>query len=103
MNLSRSSRRKTRNLYFPARSASSIVDALSTHRSICFILLQSVHKTTMAHNVQMPMFAAAASLSGSAGGAEAWNDVDHFDVDILAEYLLGDGTLQSGGIMFDFM
>jgi len=55
----------------------------------------------MAHNVQMPRFT-------NAGGPEAskasdWGDVDNLDVEMLAEYLLGDDTgLLSGGITFDF-
>jgi len=31
-----------------------------------------------------------------------WNDVDHFDVDVLADFLLDDGGSTSGGISFDF-
>jgi hypothetical protein len=56
------------------------------------------------NNIQMPMFAPA-SQGGADGGVSAWNDVDHFDVDILAEYLLGDGALPAadGGVTFDFM
>ena len=32
---------------------------------------------------------------------EGWGDVDNFDVDMLAEYLLDDGNLGSG-VTFDF-
>lgn len=56
----------------------------------------------MAPNVQMPRFT-------NAGGADAvkasdWGDVDNFDVEMLAEYLLNDdgNPLMSGGIAFDF-
>ena len=63
------------------------------------------------NNIQMPMFAPASQHGGSGGvgdgggGGGGWNEVDHFDVDILAEYLLGDGSLPStgGGVTFDFM
>jgi hypothetical protein len=53
------------------------------------------------NNIQMPMFAPSSQQDGGGG----WNEVDHFDVDILAEYLLGDGSLPStgGGVTFDFM
>lgn len=52
----------------------------------------------MVDNVEMPMFGCA-----NPGKAPSWNDVDHFDVDVLAEYLLEDGGLMSGsGITFDF-
>jgi hypothetical protein len=53
----------------------------------------------MANNVQMPLFS-------SASGANAqsyWGDVDNLDVDMLAEYLLGDGTLNANGVTFDFV
>ena len=40
--------------------------------------------------------------SGNAqGDGAAWGDVDNFDVDMLAEYLLDDGNLGSG-VTFDF-
>lgn len=55
----------------------------------------------MAHNVQMPRFATA----GGAGTSKAsdWGDVDNLDVEMLAEYLLGDdGGGLTGGITFDF-
>ena len=53
------------------------------------------------NNIQMPLFAPSSQQDGGGG----WNEVDHFDVDILAEYLLGDGSLPStgGGVTFDFM
>jgi len=45
---------------------------------------------------EMPMF-------GSANpSAPSWNDIDHFDADALAEYLLEDGGWTSGGMTFDF-
>jgi hypothetical protein len=55
------------------------------------------------NNIQMPLFAPS-SQGGADGGAGGWSDVDHFDVDILAKYLLGDGALPStsGGVTFDF-
>jgi hypothetical protein len=58
----------------------------------------------MANNIQMPLFAPSGQ-AGADGGSGGWSDVDHFDVDILAEYLLGDGVLPStsGGVTFDFM
>ena len=52
----------------------------------------------MAHvNVPPPRF-------GKAGNAPStdWGDVDHFDVDMLAEYLLEDGNLLGSGVAFDF-
>jgi len=57
----------------------------------------------MSHNVSMPLFS-------TAGGAEAskssdWGDVDNLDVEMLAEYLLGDtdgGFNIGGGMTFDF-
>jgi hypothetical protein len=59
------------------------------------------------NNIQMPMFAPASQHGGGGSGDQGggWNEVDHFDVDILAEYLLGDGSLPStgGGVTFDFM
>ncbi len=52
----------------------------------------------MAHNVQMPRFAAA----GNAPVSESWYDVDGLDVDLLAEYLLDDGNVTTSGAVFDF-
>lgn len=34
--------------------------------------------------------------------ADAWNEVDHIDVDMLAEYLLDDGALANSNVLFDF-
>ena len=55
----------------------------------------------MAQNVQMPRFTNA----GGAGANKAsdWGEVDNLDVDMLAEFLLGDDSnMFSGGITFDF-
>lgn len=62
----------------------------------------------MANNLPLPLFAPSSQVGGgdaAGGGGVGWNDIDHFDVDILAEYLLGDGSLPptGGGITFDFM
>lgn len=56
----------------------------------------------MAQNVQMPRFTSASGFT--ANKTSDWGDVDNLDVEMLAEYLLGDDTnpLMSGGIMFDF-
>jgi hypothetical protein len=48
-------------------------------------------------NASMPFFARASKSS-----AEGWSEVDNFDVDLLAEYLLDDGSLTSNGVTFDF-
>lgn len=52
----------------------------------------------MAHNYQMPMFGRAGTMQV----ADAWNEVDHIDVDMLAEYLLDDGALANSNVLFDF-
>jgi hypothetical protein len=52
----------------------------------------------MAQNLQMPRFGRANNTSG----ADTWGDCDAFDVDMLTEYLLNDGTLTSSGVTFDF-
>jgi hypothetical protein len=48
-------------------------------------------------NASMPFFARASKSS-----TEGWSEVDNFDVDLLAEYLLDDGNLTSSGVTFDF-
>lgn len=53
----------------------------------------------MAQNVQMPYFSAASGANASS----YWGDVDNLDVDMLAEYLLDDGTLNTNGVTFDFV
>jgi hypothetical protein len=45
----------------------------------------------------LPFFARASKSS-----AEGWSEVDNFDVDLLAEYLLDDGSLTANGVTFDF-
>lgn len=52
----------------------------------------------MVDNVQMPLFGRAGTVSTTAD----WNEVDNFDVDVLAEYLLDDVGLTSGDVTFDF-
>ena len=67
--------------------------------SLCFCETHT-HTTSlqpMAQNVSMPLFGRAAAASGA---ENHWNEVDHFDVDILAEYLLDDG-FPSGGLSLD--
>ena len=56
----------------------------------------------MAHNIQMPRFTSASGPSASK--ASDWGDVDNLDVEMLAEYLLGDDTnpLTVGNVLFDF-
>lgn len=56
----------------------------------------------MAHNIEMPRFTSASGPSASK--ASDWGDVDNLDVEMLAEYLLGDDTnpLTLGNVMFDF-
>lgn len=49
-----------------------------------------------ANNFQFPRFAKAGT------SADQWGEVDNFDVEMLAEYLLDDGTLNAHGITFDF-
>ena len=46
--------------------------------------------------LQMPRFGKAGT-----GGTDGWGD-DGFDVDMLTEFLLNDGTLNSSGVTFDF-
>lgn len=46
----------------------------------------------------MPLFFSA---SGNAD-AQNWGDVENLDVDMLAEYLLDDGSLNESGVTFDF-
>lgn len=46
-------------------------------------------------NVELPRF----GRSGNTQLADGWGDVDNFDVDLLAEYLLDDGTT---AITWDF-
>jgi hypothetical protein len=53
----------------------------------------------MNQNIEMPRFAAA---SGGLNLKGDWGEVDNFDVDLLAEYLLDDGSLNVGGVTFDF-
>ena len=53
----------------------------------------------MNHNVVPPQFSCA---SGSAPTQSDWGDVDNLDVDLLAEYLLDDAGITSGGVTFDF-
>ena len=66
-----------------------------------FILGQSYIEQTMAHNVEMPHFATAGG--DGIGKMSDWGDVDHFDVEMLAEYLLGDdGNVSGAGMTFDF-
>jgi hypothetical protein len=48
-------------------------------------------------NASLPFFARASKSS-----TEGWSEVDNFDVDLLAEYLLDDGNLTSSGVTFDF-
>ena len=48
-------------------------------------------------DIPMPQF----GRSGGAATGDSWADVDNFDVDMLAEYLLDDGALGSG-VTFDF-
>jgi hypothetical protein len=58
------------------------------------------HSITMASsqpNASLPFFARASKSS-----AEGWSEVDNFDVDLLAEYLLDDGSLTANGVTFDF-
>jgi hypothetical protein len=40
------------------------------------------------HNVEMPLFAPASGMTA----AHSWNEVDHLDFDLVAEYLLNDGN-----------
>lgn len=54
------------------------------------------------NNVQMPLFASASGMVSSQPQSSFWGDVDHLDVDILAEYLLDDIGTNSGGVSFDF-
>jgi hypothetical protein len=56
------------------------------------------------NNIQMPLFASASGMvsSSSQQHNSFWGDVDHLDVDILAEYLLDDIGTNSGGVSFDF-
>jgi hypothetical protein len=49
----------------------------------------------MANNITMPRF-------GRASGLDAWTDADAFDVDLLAECLLEDGSTFHNGVTFDF-
>jgi hypothetical protein len=48
-------------------------------------------------NASAPFFARASKNS-----ADGWSEVDNFDVDLLAEYLLDDGSLSANGVTFDF-
>jgi hypothetical protein len=48
-------------------------------------------------NASLPFFARASKSS-----TEGWSEVDNFDVDLLAEYLLDDGSLTANGVTFDF-
>jgi hypothetical protein len=48
-------------------------------------------------NASAPFFARASKSS-----LEGWSEVDNFDVDLLAEYLLDDGSLTANGVTFDF-
>lgn len=50
----------------------------------------------MASNVQAPRFSSASGAKGD------WSEIDTLDVDMLADYLLGDGVLNSAGVTFDF-
>ena len=54
------------------------------------------------NNIQMPLFASASGMVSSSQQQSFWGDVDHLDVDILAEYLLDDIGTNSGGVSFDF-
>ena len=54
------------------------------------------------NNIQMPLFAPASGIASSQQQNSFWGDVDHLDVDILAEYLLDDIGTNSGGVSFDF-
>jgi hypothetical protein len=49
----------------------------------------------MSNNVTLPRF-------GRASGVEAWNETDHFDVDLLAEFLLDDNNAFPNAVTFDF-
>jgi hypothetical protein len=51
----------------------------------------------MALNDLLPRFGKA-----SGGQGDFWGDIETFDVDVLAEYLLDDGTMAAAGITFDF-
>jgi hypothetical protein len=57
-----------------------------------------IAKVTMAHNIQMPLFASV----GMGANSGAYSEGDNFDVDMLAEYLLEDGAFSPGGVTFDF-
>jgi hypothetical protein len=48
-------------------------------------------------NASLPFFARSSKSS-----TEGWSEVDNFDVDLLAEYLLDDGSLTANGVTFDF-
>ena len=49
-----------------------------------------------AQDIQMPRF-------GKAGtGGDMWGDSDGFDVDMLTEFLLNDGSMAASGVTFDF-
>ena len=52
----------------------------------------------------MPLFASASAMASSSGQQQQsfWGDIDHLDVDILAEYLLDDIGTNSGGVSYDF-
>ena len=52
---------------------------------------------TAPQDIQMPRFGKAGT-----GGNDGWGDGDGFDVDMLTEFLLNDGTLNSSGVTFDF-
>jgi hypothetical protein len=56
------------------------------------------------NNVQMPLFASASGMTASSAQHQNsfWGDVDHLDVDILAEYLLDDIGTNPSGVSFDF-
>jgi hypothetical protein len=51
------------------------------------------------YNIEVPRFASA-----SANPSNNWNEVDHLDFDLLAEYLLNDGNPFSGtpNAQFDY-
>lgn len=55
-------------------------------------------------HIQMPLFAPASGMVSSTTQQQQsfWGDVDHFDVDVLTEYLLEDIGTNSGGVSFDF-
>ena len=56
------------------------------------------------NTIQMPQFTSASAMASSSGQQQQsfWGDIDHLDVDILAEYLLDDIGTNSGGVSYDF-